>query len=179
MSRGQRNGSPRPLISVLWTGAAIFFQVAQLTSRGWVDPVPDPLLRKSGSAGNRTRDLCICSQKLWPLDHRGGRWMSNVCLIVALHWDWVSESNNFVFIPKPYLQESILCLRIFKECWGENWLCACVRLGEFRELLSNNIVYFLYHVLHVRTGHIPQTFRYRFNFLLNSRNWVSLHKRLR
>jgi len=38
-----------------------------------VDPVPDPLLlRKSGSAGDRTRDLCICSQKLWPLDHRGG-----------------------------------------------------------------------------------------------------------
>ena len=29
-----------------------------------MDPVPDPLLlRKSGSAGNRTRDLCICSQK--------------------------------------------------------------------------------------------------------------------
>jgi len=38
-----------------------------------VDPVPDPLLlRKSGSAGDRTLDLCICSQKLWPLDHRGG-----------------------------------------------------------------------------------------------------------
>jgi hypothetical protein len=34
-----------------------FFQVApQLYSRGWVDPVPDPLLlRKSGSAGNGTR----------------------------------------------------------------------------------------------------------------------------
>jgi hypothetical protein len=34
-----------------------FFQVApQLYSRGWVDPVPDPLLlRKCGSAGNRTR----------------------------------------------------------------------------------------------------------------------------
>jgi hypothetical protein len=44
-----------------------------LTSRGWVDPVPDPLLlRKSGSAGDRTRDFCICSQKLWPLDHSGG-----------------------------------------------------------------------------------------------------------
>ena len=39
-----------------------------------MDPVPDPLLlRKYGSAGNRTRDLCICSQKLRPLDHRGGR----------------------------------------------------------------------------------------------------------
>ena len=73
MSRGQRNGSlfSRP-------GAATFFiQVApQLTSRGWVDPVPDPLLlRKSGSAGDRTRDLYICSQKLWPLDHRGGPYM--------------------------------------------------------------------------------------------------------
>jgi hypothetical protein len=34
-----------------------FFQVApQLYSRGWVDPVPDPLLlRKSGSTANRTR----------------------------------------------------------------------------------------------------------------------------
>jgi hypothetical protein len=44
-----------------------------------VDPVPDPLLlRKSGSAGDRTRDLCICSQRLWPLDHRGGR-LSIIC----------------------------------------------------------------------------------------------------
>jgi hypothetical protein len=34
-----------------------FFQAApQLYSRGWVDPVPDPLLLgKSGSVGNRTR----------------------------------------------------------------------------------------------------------------------------
>jgi hypothetical protein len=49
-----------------------FFHVApQLYSRGWVDPVPDPLLlRKSGSAGNRTQDLWICSQRLWPLNHK-------------------------------------------------------------------------------------------------------------
>ena len=73
VSRGQRNGSPWQLISVYRTWIATYFiQVApQLTSRSWVYPVPDPL-RKSGSAGNRTRDLCICSQKLWPLDHRGG-----------------------------------------------------------------------------------------------------------
>jgi len=46
-----------------------------------VDPVPDPLLlRKSGSAGDRTRDLCICSQKLWPLDHRGGPLVQYVTL---------------------------------------------------------------------------------------------------
>jgi len=25
VSRGQRNGSPRPLISVFWTGAATFY----------------------------------------------------------------------------------------------------------------------------------------------------------
>jgi hypothetical protein len=51
-----------------------FFQPApQLYSRGWVDPVPDPLLlRKPGNAGNRTRTFWICSMKLWPLDHRGG-----------------------------------------------------------------------------------------------------------
>jgi len=78
VSRGKRNGSPRPLISVYRTWIATYFiQVApQLTSwgsRGWVYPVPDPLpLRKSGSAGNITRDLRICTHKLWPLDHRGG-----------------------------------------------------------------------------------------------------------
>jgi hypothetical protein len=35
----------------------LFYQIApQLYSRGWVDPVPNPLLlRKSGSTGNRTR----------------------------------------------------------------------------------------------------------------------------
>jgi hypothetical protein len=57
-----------------------FIQVApQLSSRGWVDPVPDPLLlRRSGRAGNRTRDLWICSQKVWSQDH-GGRDTSHYC----------------------------------------------------------------------------------------------------
>jgi hypothetical protein len=51
-----------------------FFQVGpRLYWRCWVDPVLDPpLLRKSGSAGNRTRDFWICSQELWSLDLRGG-----------------------------------------------------------------------------------------------------------
>jgi hypothetical protein len=44
-----------------------------LYSWGWVDSVPDPLLlRTSGSPWNRTRDLWICNQELWPQDHRGG-----------------------------------------------------------------------------------------------------------
>jgi hypothetical protein len=38
-----------------------------------VDPVPEPLLlRKSGSAGNRNRDLWFSNQEVRPLNHRGG-----------------------------------------------------------------------------------------------------------
>jgi hypothetical protein len=44
-----------------------------LYSRGWIDPVPDPLfLRKSGSAGNRAWDLWIYNQEFWSIGHRGG-----------------------------------------------------------------------------------------------------------
>jgi hypothetical protein len=44
------------ILGFLYLSRYFFFQVApQLYSRGLVDPVPDPLLlRKSGSAGNRT-----------------------------------------------------------------------------------------------------------------------------
>jgi hypothetical protein len=86
--RGQRSGLPRSPVSVFWTGAAtLFLQVApQLSSPGWVDPVPDPpLLRKSRSVGNQTQDLWICSQKLWPLDYRGGHNLN--------HWTHVSQYN--------------------------------------------------------------------------------------
>jgi hypothetical protein len=39
-----------------------------------MDLIPDPLLLwNSGSPGNQTRDLWICSNELWPLDHRGGQ----------------------------------------------------------------------------------------------------------
>jgi hypothetical protein len=45
-----------------------------------VGPVPDPLLlRISGSAGNWTRDSCVSSQKLWPVDHRGGHATEKTC----------------------------------------------------------------------------------------------------
>jgi hypothetical protein len=65
VSRGQ-------LIEFVDRSSCCFFQVVPLLySRGWVDSVPDPLLlRKCGSAGNRTRDLWICNQEPWPLDHR-------------------------------------------------------------------------------------------------------------
>jgi hypothetical protein len=61
-------------LSFLDRSRYFFIQVIpKLSSRGWVDPVSEPLLlRKFGTAENRTRDLWICNQKLWPLEHRGG-----------------------------------------------------------------------------------------------------------
>jgi hypothetical protein len=75
VSRGQRGGNPAAInLNFLDRSHYFFIQVApHLSSRGWVDPVPESLLlRKRGSAGNRTRDLRVCSQEIWPLDHRGG-----------------------------------------------------------------------------------------------------------
>jgi hypothetical protein len=75
VSRGQRSGYPTAInLSFLDPSRYYFFQKApQLSSWGWVDPIPDPLLlRTSGSAENRTWDLWLCSQELWPLDHKGG-----------------------------------------------------------------------------------------------------------
>ena len=63
-----------------------------------MDPVPDPLLlRKSGSAGNRTRNLCICSQKLWPLDHRGSP-IQKQGIIYTIH-----KNTSFIVWMKCYL----------------------------------------------------------------------------
>jgi hypothetical protein len=75
VSRGQRRGSPTVFnLSCLYRSRYFSFKSLLIYSyKGWVDPVPDPLLlRKSGSAGNRTQDLWVSSQKLWLLDHRGG-----------------------------------------------------------------------------------------------------------
>jgi hypothetical protein len=54
--RGQRDGSLRSYSRFSRQEPLLFYQVApQLYSRGWVDPVPDPLHYVYGSAGNRTR----------------------------------------------------------------------------------------------------------------------------
>jgi hypothetical protein len=89
LSDGQRNESPRPLFRFSRPKSLLSFQVVpQLSSRGWVDPVPDPLLlRRSGSAGKRTRDLWICSQKLWSLDHNDYT-VSTEKTMDKLEWIW-------------------------------------------------------------------------------------------
>jgi hypothetical protein len=54
-----------------------------------VNPVPDPLLlRKSGSAVNRTWDIWICSQELWPLDHRKNERFTDV-----LYSKWAQQKK--------------------------------------------------------------------------------------
>jgi hypothetical protein len=71
VSRGKRGGIPTAVnLSSLDQSRYFFFQIGpHLCSRGWMDSVPNPLpLRKSGGAGNRTHDLWICSQELWPQD---------------------------------------------------------------------------------------------------------------
>jgi hypothetical protein len=92
-----------------------FFQVApQLYSRGWVDSVPDPLLlRKSGIAGNRTRDLWICSKELWPLQHRVGRSGTIVGLILYRIDHLISSHLFVIFSSSPvevaaYLDSAVL-----------------------------------------------------------------------
>jgi hypothetical protein len=72
---GQRSRSPTVVnLSFLDRSRYFSFKVApHLASRGRVDPVSDPLLRrKFGSHGNRTQDFWVSSQELWPLDHTGG-----------------------------------------------------------------------------------------------------------
>jgi hypothetical protein len=98
-----------------------FIQVAlQLTSRGWGNPVPDPLLlRKSGRAGNRTRDLWICSQKLWPVDHRGGLSTSTQHLIF---FTWILSLFLIVKAVTYVLFCCMICMRRLKsEVKTEHW----------------------------------------------------------
>jgi hypothetical protein len=62
-----------PLYSRFFTQEPLLFVPSRssIILTDWVNPVPDPLfIRKSGSAGNQTRNLWICSQQLWRLDHR-------------------------------------------------------------------------------------------------------------
>jgi hypothetical protein len=71
VSRGQRGVSPT-VVNLGFLDRSRYCSFKQLLiypHKGWVDPVPDPLLlKKSGSTGNGTRDLWVCSEEVWPLD---------------------------------------------------------------------------------------------------------------
>jgi hypothetical protein len=64
-SCGQRGGTPTASHISRPEPPLLFQVVPHLSSRGWVDPVPNPLLlRKSDSAGNWTQNFWVCSQEL-------------------------------------------------------------------------------------------------------------------
>jgi hypothetical protein len=111
----------------------VYFQVApQLYSWGWVDPVPDPLLlRKFGSP-----DLWICSQELWPLDHRRGH--HKIHMYIWIHIYNFGKVNTFLWSPllgnRTYLifllerslqmitEENLSLKRFNMKYLAENWL---------------------------------------------------------
>jgi hypothetical protein len=114
VSLGQHGGTPTAVnLSFLDHSCHFFFQVdPYLSSRGWVDPVPDPLLlRKSGSARNRTRDVCVWSQKLWPLDHT---WYTMI-------WWYIEKSKSFAvcltFLTRKLYKEMQQHISEYKICW--------------------------------------------------------------
>jgi hypothetical protein len=61
-----RLSRPEPLLFLLSSSSVV------LTRLSWPRYRPTTSKKKSGSAWNRTRDIQICSQELWPLYHRGG-----------------------------------------------------------------------------------------------------------
>jgi hypothetical protein len=69
--RDQRGGTPTAVNLFSRPEPLLFFQAApHLSWRSWMDPIPDSqLFKQCRSAGNRTRDLRVCNQELWPLDH--------------------------------------------------------------------------------------------------------------
>jgi hypothetical protein len=105
----------------------------RLYSRGWVDPVPDPLLFFL-VPGNRTGDFRICNQELWPLDHRGGRWKPcshknpNIqCRVASAKKVMRRYANDGVTTIKPIHQAT------GNACYGEMsrpWRCS-LRQEEF------------------------------------------------
>jgi hypothetical protein len=101
VSRGQRGGSPT-VVNLSFLDRSRYFSFKYLliySHKGWVDPVPDPLLlRKSSSAENRTQDLWVSSQELCPLDHRDGLLAPisyrKALLSTLLHVSLIPTSHN-------------------------------------------------------------------------------------
>ena len=139
-----------------------FIQVApQLTSRDWVDPVPDPLLlRKSGSAGNRTWDLCICSQKLWPqrrlwMNEWMNEWMK-ICMYVWMNeWIEVSQTPPLLSVPshvKPFSTSHPISTQFYPSTYAYTF-----RVTSFLQVFPPYpCISFLSHAYHVpHPSHLP------------------------
>jgi hypothetical protein len=110
MPRGQRDGSLLPHSRFSRQEPLLSYQVApQLYSRGWVDPVPDPLHFFSGSGRESNPALRICSQALWPLDHHFLHvWNTFLCHKVDQSVLGTLMYNDSVIFVLQYLMEASL-----------------------------------------------------------------------
>jgi hypothetical protein len=123
-----------------------------------VDPVPDPLLlRKSGSAGNQTRDLWICSQEVWPLDHSGGQQFLKEYLKMNLRQRNLYRAFSSLHASRPrmlYLYVhacyvSNLCLHLTKSTDFELLIIfprPCVSFSPLRSNIIDNTLYSCFFV---------------------------------
>jgi hypothetical protein len=67
-------------LGILDRSRSLFFQGAHHLSSWGLDLL---LHRKCESSENRIRDLWVCSQELWPLDHLSGQWALSVLQLVV------------------------------------------------------------------------------------------------
>jgi hypothetical protein len=132
VSRGQRGRTSTTVYLSFLDRSRYFFLISSsfmLTRLS--GPVPDPLLlRKSGSAGNGTRDLCICSQELWTRDHRS------------------FQARTYLFIIFGYLLDLVMsaCCKFFllwclcpERSWGnlKKWVMCFKANGKIRISFSS------------------------------------------
>jgi hypothetical protein len=127
------------------------FQLApQLCSRGWVDPVADPLLLR--------KSVSVCRQELWPLGHRGGLQFLAYTTIKQVFWTCTNKWSLFLphatgltlwftvlwspsngKLHENFMQPPICCL-----AWKSDRLCGLVvRVSGYRSRGPGSIPDFL------------------------------------
>jgi hypothetical protein len=81
VSHGQRNGSLQPYCQVSRLEPLLFLpSSSSIVLTRLSGPHSRPTTsQKICSAGNWARDLWICSQKIWPLDRTGSRFLCSCC----------------------------------------------------------------------------------------------------
>jgi hypothetical protein len=104
--RGQHGRSPT-VVNLSFLDQSRYFSFKSrliYPHKGRVDSVPHPLLlRKSGSSENRTRDLWVGSQELWPLDRRGGHDIPfSTTNLVSPKFTYYMSTKNCIPIEKQY-----------------------------------------------------------------------------
>jgi hypothetical protein len=97
MSRSHCGGSLRPYSRFLDRSRYYFFQVASssVVLTRLSGPRSRPTTQKLWQRRESNPNHWICSQELWPLDHRGGRWSKILVLNVAQLYNYHHYSGHY------------------------------------------------------------------------------------